>query len=129
MKTVLIVLAVLAGLIILPFVALPLLAAGGVAVGIAALFGSAAVVAVPVAIALAVVGLFGVMLRLVFGLVGLVFSAIGAVVGVVFSLILLPFVLLPVLLPVLLIAGLIWLIVRAARGDRAAPSLPSPGSA
>lgn len=129
MKTVLIVLAVLAGLIILPFVALPLLAAGGVAVGIAALFGSAAVVAVPVAIALAVVGLFGLMLRLVFGLVGLVFSAIGAVVGVVFSLILLPFVLLPVLLPLLLIAGLIWLIVRATRGDRAAPSLPAPGSA
>jgi hypothetical protein len=115
MKTVLIVLGAITALIVLPFVAIPLLIAGGLGMGIAAIVGSAAVLAVPFAIGVAVLGVVGLALRLVFGLVGVVFSVIGAVIGGLLSLLLLPLMLLPVLLPALLVGGIVWWVVRARR--------------
>ncbi len=127
MKTLLVVLGAITALIVLPFVAIPLLIAGGLGMGIAAIVGSAAVLAVPFAIGAAVLGVIGLALRLVFGLVGVVFSVIGAVLGGLLSLLLLPLMLLPVLLPVLLIAGVIWWGVRASRRTTA-QVLPAPAS-
>lgn len=125
MKTVLIVLGVITALIVLPFVAIPLLIAGGLGMGIAAIIGSAAVLAVPLAIGAAVLGVVGLALRLVFGLVGVMFSIVGAVIGGLLSLLLLPLMLLPVLLPVLLVGGLIWWVVRASR-RAPTQALPAP---
>jgi len=81
MKAVLIALGAVTALVLLSFLALPLLVLAGVGIGVAALVGSAAVVAVPVAIVAAVLGIVGLVLRLVFGLIGLVFSAIGGIFG------------------------------------------------
>lgn len=68
------------------------------------------------------------MFKLVFGVIGGVFSILGGlfalVVGGAVMLALLPvfaFMLLPLCLPLLLVAGVVWLIVRAAR-PRPAPA-------
>jgi hypothetical protein len=126
MKTVLIVLGAITALIVLPFVAIPLLIAGGLGMGIAAIVGSAAVLAVPFAIGVAVLGVVGLALRLVFGLVGIVFSVIGAIIGGLLSLLLLPLMLLPVLLPALLVGGIVWWVVRARRPSPQV--LPAPAA-
>lgn len=77
--------------------------------------------------------LVGVVFKLVFGLIGGVFSIIGGLLGVVFGGVALlaigPLVLLamlPALLPVLMIAGFIWLIVRATRRPVVVVQQPAP---
>ncbi|HEY4144896.1 hypothetical protein [Pinirhizobacter sp.] len=64
----------------------------------------------------------GAVFKLIFGLIGGVFTIIGGLLGIVFGgvalLVIGPLValaMLPALLPVLLVAGLVWLIVRATR--------------
>jgi hypothetical protein len=84
--------------------------------------------------------LVGGVFELVFGLVGAVFGAIGAVIGTVFAVIGVLFaaalvlvvgaaVLLPIVLPLALLAGLIWLITRVVSGrptvTSVAPALPA----
>ncbi len=70
--------------------------------------------------------LIGAVFKLIFGLIGAVFGAFGAIFGGFFvvlgigiaALLVVPaalFVLLPLLLPTLLIGGIVWLIMRAAR--------------
>jgi hypothetical protein len=66
--------------------------------------------------------LIGAVFKLVFGLIGGVFSLIGGLIGIVFGgvalMIIGPLVMLamlPALLPVLMIAGIVWLVVRATR--------------
>lgn len=66
--------------------------------------------------------LLGFVFKLVFGLIGGVFSLVGGLLALVFGgvvmLAMLPvfaLMMLPLLLPVLLVAGIVWLIVRAAR--------------
>lgn len=65
----------------------------------------------------------GLMFKLVFALVGGLFSMVGALLGMFFGgialLIAVPIValaLLPVCLPVIVLAAVVWAIVRAARG-------------
>jgi hypothetical protein len=72
--------------------------------------------------------LLGFVFKLVFGLIGGVFSLVGGLlalfVGGALMLVMLPvfaLMLLPLLLPVLLVVGIVWLIVRAAR--RPAPAV------
>lgn len=82
-----------------------------------------------------VFSLVGSLIGAVFSVVGGVLSAVAGVLGV---LILLPIALLallfgallPVLLPLALLAGLVWLIARAARAPQpaAVPALPAPQS-
>lgn len=69
------------------------------------------------------VAMIGLVFKLTFGLIGVLFSLIGAVLGVVFGgialLIVAPIValaLLPLCLPVIVLAAVIWAIVRLARG-------------
>jgi hypothetical protein len=64
----------------------------------------------------------GAVFKLVFGLIGGVFTIIGGALGILFGgvalLVIGPIValaMLPALLPLLLVAGLVWLIVRATR--------------
>ncbi|MEO6968008.1 MAG: hypothetical protein ABI132_06090 [Rhodanobacteraceae bacterium] len=70
--------------------------------------------------------LIGAVFKLTFGLIGAVFGTFGAIFGGFFAvlgigmaaLVLVPamlFALLPLVIPVLLIGGVVWLIVRAAR--------------
>lgn len=84
--------------------------------------------------------LVGGVFEIVFGLLGLVLGAIGTVFGLlvgglatVFAggILLLVFgaLALPLLLPVLLLAGLVWLIVRAAAPRPAAVIPPTPPAA
>lgn len=84
--------------------------------------------------------LVGGVFEIVFGLLGLVLGAIGTVVGLlvgglatVFAggIVLLVFgaLALPLLLPVLLLAGLVWLIVRAAAPRPVAVTPPTPPAA
>jgi hypothetical protein len=79
-----------------------------------------------------VLKLVGGVFELVFGLVGAVFGAIGAVIGSVFAvigvlvaavlvLVVGAAVLLPIVLPLALLAGLVWLIARAVSGRPATP--------
>jgi hypothetical protein len=64
----------------------------------------------------------GAVFKLIFGLIGGVFAIIGGLLGIVFGglalVVIGPLValaMLPALLPVLLVVGLVWLIVRATR--------------
>lgn len=136
MKTVLIVLGVLAALVVLPAIALPLLVLAGIGVGVAALFGGAAAFALPAIIAVALLGLAGLLLRLllvVFGLalglagavLGAILGAAGAVLGAVVAVVVLPLALLPLLAPVVLIGLLVWWAVRASRRPAALPAPPA----
>lgn len=70
--------------------------------------------------------LIGAVFKLIFGLIGAVFGAFGAIFGGFFAvlgigigaLVVVPvalFALLPLALPVLFLASMVWLIVRAAR--------------
>lgn len=77
--------------------------------------------------------LIGAVFKLVFGLIGGVFTLIGGLIGIVFGgvalLVIGPLVLLamlPALLPVLLVVGLIWLIVRATRRPVVVVQAPAP---
>ncbi len=76
--------------------------------------------------------LIGGLFKLVFGLFGAIFGAFGALLGGMFSilgagiaaLVILPIfalLLLPVLLPVLLLGGFVWLIVHLVRRPAAVP--------
>lgn len=78
--------------------------------------------------------LIGLVFKLVFGLIGGVFSLVGGVIGVVFGalalLVIGPLVMLamlPALLPVLMIAGLVWLVVRATRRPMVVQPAPRSG--
>jgi hypothetical protein len=77
------------------------------------------------------VAMIGLVFKLTFALVGGLFSVVGAVLGLLFGglalLIAAPIValaLLPICLPVILLAAVVWAIVRIARGP--AHSAPAP---
>jgi hypothetical protein len=96
--------------------------------GLIALFGLGALIALPFKI-------LGGLFELVFGLFGAVLGLLGTVLGLVIGGLAVLFaggivmlvagaLLLPVLLPVLLLVGLVWLIVRAASPRPAPLALP-----
>ena len=75
-----------------------------------------------------VVAAIGFIFKLAFAVIGGVFSLVGALLGLVFGAVALVFVaplillaMLPALLPVLLLVGAVWLIVRATRSTHAVP--------
>ena len=80
-----------------------------------------------------VVATIGFVFKLAFAVIGGVFSLVGALLGLVFGAVALMFVgplillaMLPALLPVLLLVGAVWLIVRATRSTHTAPTQSTP---
>lgn len=79
------------------------------------------------------VAAIGFVFKLAFAVIGGVFSLVGALLGLVFGAVALVFVaplillaMLPALLPVLLLVGAVWLIVRATRSTHAMPTQSTP---
>ncbi|HRQ64444.1 MAG TPA: hypothetical protein PKZ76_06220, partial [Xanthomonadaceae bacterium] len=101
-----------------PVLLLPVLAVVGLLAAVGgALFG----LLLPFVIVFGVFALLWLILRLVVGIVGLVLWCVGAVLATV-GVVLLS----PLLLPILVLAGLFWLVLRALRPHPQAPALPAP---